>query len=128
MSPADISAVTAVHDEFYAAFEALDLDRMAECWVQDDTARCIHPGAELITGWDRVRRSWTAVFVNSAENQFFLTDVEIHVDGDIAVVTCTENVLAGEEMATGKVVATKMLRRHGGRWRVVLHHGSPVLR
>jgi hypothetical protein len=26
------------------------------------------------------------------------------------------------------VLATNVFRRHGGRWRMVLRHGSPVLR
>jgi hypothetical protein len=31
-------------------------------------------------------------------------------------------------MEDAKVLATNVFRRHGGRWRMVLHHGSPVLR
>jgi ketosteroid isomerase-like protein len=126
----DVEAVEAVLEEFYAAFERLDMDRMAACWSHDDDVRCIHPGADLIEGWPKVSRSWAAVFVSSPGMQFFLTDTSIHVDGDQAVVTCTENVLSGEELASGKVLATKVLRRSGpGQpWRLVLHHASPVLR
>jgi uncharacterized protein (TIGR02246 family) len=128
MPDADVEAVTAVLEEFYAAFEALDMDRMADCWSHDDSVRVIHPGADLIEGWAKVSRSWAAIFVSSPGMQFFLTDLQVHVDGDTAVVTCTENVLTGEELASGKVLATKVLRRAGGRWRLVLHHASPVLR
>jgi ketosteroid isomerase-like protein len=127
VSDADVRAVIEVHEEFYAAFEAQDLDRMAECWAQDDEVRCIQPGSDLVTGWPRVSRAWTALFLNSSETQFFLTDVEVTVDGDTAVVSCIENVLAGAELATGKVVSTKVFRRDGGRWLVVLNHSSPVL-
>jgi ketosteroid isomerase-like protein len=128
MAEEDVAAVQAVLEEFYAAFERLDMDRMAACWSHDDSVRVIHPGADLIEGWARVSRSWAAIFVSSPGMQFFLTDMDIHVDGDTAVVTCTENVLSGEELASGKVLATKILRRSGGRWRLVLHHASPVLR
>jgi hypothetical protein len=31
-------------------------------------------------------------------------------------------------MEDAKVLATNVFRRLGGRWRMVLHHGSPVLR
>jgi ketosteroid isomerase-like protein len=31
-------------------------------------------------------------------------------------------------MEDAKVLATNVFRRDGGRWLMVLHHGSPVLR
>jgi ketosteroid isomerase-like protein len=54
--------------------------------------------------------------------------------GDLAVVTCAENILTAEDESDGAgfahpglVVATNVFRNDGDRWRVVLHHGSPVL-
>jgi ketosteroid isomerase-like protein len=127
VNPADLKAVTEANEEFYAAFEALDLDRMEACWLHDDEVRCIHPGWDVMTGWPQVSRSWVAIFANSAYIQFFLTDVRVHLDTDTA-----ENILSGgagaPEMEDAKVLATNVFRRHGGRWRMVLHHGSPVLR
>jgi ketosteroid isomerase-like protein len=128
---ADAKAVAEANEEFYAAFEALDMDRMEACWRHDDEVRCIHPGWDVMTGWPRVRRSWAVIFANSAYIQFFLTDVNVHVDADTAVVTCAENVLSsvgGPDMEDAKVLATNVFRRDGGRWLMVLHHGSPVLR
>jgi ketosteroid isomerase-like protein len=73
-----------------------------------------------------------AIFANSAYIQFFLTDVRVHLDTDTAWVTCAENILSGgagaPEMEDAKVLATNVFRRVGGRWRMVLRHGSPVLR
>jgi ketosteroid isomerase-like protein len=47
-------------------------------------------------------------------------------------VTCAENILSGgaggPDMEDAKVLATNVFRRHGGRWLMVLRHGSPVLR
>ncbi len=124
-------AVRAANEAFYAAFEALDPDRMADCWAHDDSVRCVHPGWDAIAGWPQVRRSWMAIFANSSYIQFFLTDVEVHVAGEVAWVTCTENILAGqggrEEVQASKVLATNVFRRYGERWLMVLHHGSPVL-
>jgi ketosteroid isomerase-like protein len=57
--------------------------------------------------------------------------VEVHVDADTAWVTCAENILSGgvgPEVQDAKVLATNVFRRIGGHWRMVLHHGSPVLR
>ncbi|HEV2918014.1 MAG TPA: nuclear transport factor 2 family protein [Actinomycetota bacterium] len=129
---ADAKAVAEANEEFYAAFEALDIDRMEACWQHDDEVRCIHPGWDVMSGWPRVRRSWAAIFANSAYIQFILTDVQVHVEVDAAWVTCVENILSGgaggPDMEDAKVLATNVYRRDGGRWRMVLHHGSPVLR
>jgi ketosteroid isomerase-like protein len=58
--------------------------------------------------------------------------VRVHVDADTAWVTCAENILSGgargAEIEDAKVLATNVFRRADGRWRMVLHHGSPVLR
>ena len=131
MTSADEAAVARANEEFYNAFEALDMDRMEACWRHDDEVRCIHPGWDAMVGWPQVSRSWMAIFANSAYIQFFLTDVEVHVDADTAWVTCAENILSGgtgPEVQDAKVLATNVFRRIGGRWRMVLHHGSPVLR
>jgi ketosteroid isomerase-like protein len=125
------AAVARANEEFYNAFEALDMDRMEACWLQDDGVRCIHPGWDAMVGWAQVSRSWMAIFASSAYIQFFLTDVEVHVDADTAWVTCVENILSGgtgAEVQDAKVLATNVFRRIGGHWRMVLHHGSPVLR
>ena len=97
-----MKAVTEANEEF-AAFEALDMDRMEACWRHDDEVRCIHPGWDVMSGWPQVSRSW-AIFANSAYIQFFLTDVRVHVDADTAWVTCAENILGRRRRP-----------RHGGR-------------
>ena len=38
---------------------------------------------------------------NTPYIQFFLTDVEVSVLGDVASVTCTENVLTADESTDG---------------------------
>jgi ketosteroid isomerase-like protein len=128
---ADEAAVARANEEFYDAFEALDMDRMDACWLHDDGVRCIHPGWDAMVGWSQVSRSWMAIFANSAYIQFFLTDVKVHVDAGTAWVTCVENILAGgvgPQVQDAKVLATNVFRRAGDRWKMVLHHGSPVLR
>jgi hypothetical protein len=55
------------------------------------------------------------------------------VYGDHAVVTCKENVLTADEdteagfHAGGSILATNVFVRSEGQWRLLLHHGSPVL-
>ncbi|GAB2828644.1 nuclear transport factor 2 family protein [Streptomyces daliensis] len=138
----DIEAVEAANTALYEAVEHGDLDALAELWL-DDEISVVHPGWPVLTGRDEVLRSYALIMANTEYIQFFLTDVEISVLGDTALVRCTENILSGgpaEEdgsagpLVGGLVVATNVFRRaedgaggEGGGWKVWAHHGSPVL-
>ena len=127
---ADVEAANA---EFYAAFEALDLDRMAAVWAEDDGIGCVHAGWPMLRGRTAVLRSWALIMANTPYIQFVLTDVAVQEFGDQAVVTCGENILTADDesevgfLAAGSVVATNLFVRRDGEWRLWLHHGSPVL-
>jgi ketosteroid isomerase-like protein len=129
----DVDAVTAANAELYAAFEAGDVDRMEAVWDDSDDVRCVHPGWPMLRGRSRVLRSWSVIMANTSYIQFFLTGVETQVEGDLAVVTCEENILTGVAEPDGSlaesatVVTTNIFRRRGDRWRLWAHHGSPVI-
>jgi ketosteroid isomerase-like protein len=121
---------------YYAAFETRDPDAMAAVWEHSDRVSVTHPGWPTLHGWSRVAGSWEAIFTNTAFIQFVLTDEVIQVSGTTAWVTCDENILqagssreGGEDVAElqgGRVAATNVFVLDDGRWRMVLHHGSPV--
>jgi len=129
----DIDAVTAANQELYSAFETADLDRMEAIWDDADDVQCVHPGWPLLVGRARIMRSWSVLMANTSYIQFFLTDVTTAIDGDVAFVTCQENILTGiEDPEAGlggsqRVVTTNVFRRRPERWRLWLHHASPVL-
>jgi ketosteroid isomerase-like protein len=126
-------AVLAANAEFYAAFEGGDFDAMQEVWALDDGLVCVHPGTEPIRGRREVMRSWMVLMANAPYIQFFLTDVEAEVVGDLASVTCTENVLSAAPgtpvgvFAGGSATATNVFRNTSEGWRLWIHHASPVL-
>lgn len=126
-----MSELEAANEAFYASFEALDLDGMERLWLRDETAYCVHPGGEIVRGWDRVRRSWVAVFANVSYMQFIVTNVRADEVGDVGVVSCVENVLASggpEHLHGGTAIATNVFVRREGAWRMLAHHASPMLR
>ncbi|MGI8578563.1 MAG: nuclear transport factor 2 family protein [Nocardioidaceae bacterium] len=129
----EVEAVLAAHADFYAAFERADFDAMARIWADDDGIVCVHPAAEPIRGRSAVMRSWLALMANAPYIQFFLTDLEASVTGELASVSCKENVLsAGHDMpngmfAGGSAAATNVFRLTDGGWRLWVHHASPVL-
>jgi ketosteroid isomerase-like protein len=125
------AAVLAANEAFYAAVEAGDLDGLRAVSCSSRELVCLHPGAEPIHGTSGVLRSWALIMANTDYIQFFLTDVTVTVDGDLAAVTCTENILTGGDPQTatfhgGKAQALNVFAREEAGWRLWLHQASPV--
>jgi ketosteroid isomerase-like protein len=139
---ADRAAVLAANTALYEALERGDADALTDVWLSgadaDDVGGvvCVHPGWPLLRGRARVLRSYMLIMAHTDYIQFILTDVEVDLAGDVALVTCTENILSSDEaeeegelgrLVGGKVVTTNVFRRTADGWRLWSHHGSPVL-
>lgn len=138
---ADRERLLQMNEDFYAAFESADLDGMDAIWARDGLAAsvvCVHPGWPTLRGRDEVMRSWAMIMANTTYIQFVLTEVELELATDFAVLTCVENILtaADEEdedessaspFAGAKGVATNVFRRTADGWRLWVRHGSPVI-
>ena len=120
--------VIRANDSFYRAFESLEIETMAEVWVQDDTVKCVHPGWPVKLGWEAVRDSWSVIFQNTEYMEFTITDINALVTGDFGWVTCTESLrsVAGGQQNMGVVQTTNLFLRRGEAWLMVHHHGSPI--
>jgi ketosteroid isomerase-like protein len=129
---ADRADVEAVNAAFYAAFETADLDAMRDLWLDDEGSVCIHPGALPVRGAGPVNRSWALVMASTTYIQFFLTDLEVSLRDDVATLTCTENVLTGDDrhgpdvFGGARALATNVYIRSADGWRLWLRHASPV--
>ncbi|GAA1998987.1 nuclear transport factor 2 family protein [Catenulispora subtropica] len=137
---ADIEAITEANEEFYAAAEAGDLDRLGAVWLSgpfEASVQCVHPGWAPVFGREDVLRSWAVVCANTPFLQFFLTDVRIDVVDRIAVVSLTENIItdmsAGSSeddpgfIAGGRATTINIFRRTDEGWRLWMHHASAVM-
>jgi ketosteroid isomerase-like protein len=137
----DADRLIELNEDFYAAFESGDLDAMDALWINGELASsvtCVHPGWPALRGRDEVMRSWAMIMANTTYIQFVLTDVEVAVGTDFAVLTCVENILTaaddeddgdGEsaQFAGAKGVATNLFRPTPQGWRLWVRHGSPVI-
>jgi ketosteroid isomerase-like protein len=126
---AEAEAVREANARFYRAFESLTLDEMDAVWADGDHVACVHPGWPRLTGWQAVRESWGAIFENTVEMRFTITDVRVEVRADLAWVLCTENILSEARggLAVTAILATNVFERRGGEWLLVHHHASHVL-
>ncbi|HSF05881.1 MAG TPA: nuclear transport factor 2 family protein [Methylomirabilota bacterium] len=124
-----LAAVDEANRRFYRAFEALDLSEMEKVWARGEHVKCVHPGWPLLSGWAAVRASWEAIFDGTGEIRFTIGDVQIAVLGELAWVTCTENILsqAGDRVAVTAVLATNIFEHSAEGWLLVHHHASHVL-
>lgn len=130
MTPADdVGEVEEANARFYRAFESLDLAEMEAVWAKGEHVKCIHPGWTLLEGWEAVRASWEAIFKNTAEIRFSLTDVSVRVAADLAWVTCTENILSRVRgnISVTSILATNLFERSEGRWLMIHHHASHIV-
>ncbi len=124
-----IEEVTQMNEQFYRAFENLDVGLMDSMWAHEEYVTCIHPGWSIRLGWPAVRDSWVVIFNNTFSMEFELTELQVQVAADVAWVICTENISSrvGESPQNSRVVATNLFERIGDEWKIIHHHGSPLM-
>lgn len=124
----DEQEVLAVNQAFYEALESLSLEKMDLAWWHEDWVICIHPGWDLIQGWEEVRESWATIFRSTEYMRVAVSRPLVHVFGDTAWITCIENVTStfAQGFSTGLVEATNIFVRRNGQWRMVHHHAAPL--
>ena len=122
------NAVREANERFYRAFESLNLEAMEAAWAHEEHVQCIHPGWDVLVGWEAVRTSWETIFKNTEEIRFTLGDVRVQIVGPIAWVTCTENILSQSrgKISVTSVLATNLFERTSGEWQMIHHHASHI--
>ena len=116
------------NESFYRAFESLDIKRMEAVWDRNDAVQCGHPGWRMLRGWQPVMESWRAIFENTPQIRFLLTDVTIEVRGGLAWVTLYENLNSSVEgqNVSATILTTNIFEKGTDGWRMIHHHGSNV--
>ena len=124
----DEQAVLEASHAFYAVIQALDTARMDRLWLQDERSRCVHPGWDVLEGWDAIRQSWENIFRNTKRMQVRVTQMSLQVVGDLAWACCVEDITYATEEAleTALVGATNIFLRLNGQWLMVQHHASQL--
>jgi len=121
-----LAALRETNDRFYRAFETHDLAAMEGLWLHDPRVRCVHPGWDVLVGWDEVRAAWERILQNTGWIRVSVTQSHAEVMGDVGLVGCSENITSGREGDVGVAVAqaTNLFRLTPDGWRIFLHHAS----
>ena len=112
--------VLEANEAFYRAFSRRDADAMERLWAEAHPVACVHPGWDVLDGREEVLRSWGAILGSEGAPAISCSHAQAHVLGEVAFVTCHE-VVEG-----GRLAATNVFVREGGRWRVAHHQASPI--
>lgn len=119
-------AVLAANQRYYEAFESADLDLMSAVWERSARSTCTHPGWSTLRGWGPVAASYFALFQQTSQLQFVLTQQRAEVSGAVGWVSLDENLL-GEALGGVTIATLNLFVLHpDGQWRMVCHHGSAV--
>lgn len=114
------------NDRFYAAFNSHNLDMMGMLWLGDPSAVCVHPGWQVLKGYDPIMQSWDMIFRSGGSQDIRLSDVEVVASEDLGWVSCQENLysITSSGVNLSRIYATNVYRLVGGEWKLALHHAS----
>lgn len=124
----DEQLVREVNERFYKAMNSGEIDEMDEVWADDAAAICVHPGREAIIGYERIRESWSMIFSATNSMSIAAGNEIITVVENIAWVSCIETISMMIEggLTAAAAQCTNVFSRRDGRWRMMVHHASPV--
>ena len=122
--------VLAANQAFYRAFEKKDMEAMSTVWSQGTGSLCIHPGRKALCGWKEIRSSWEAIFKNTKYIEIETEIITIEIRSHLAYVILGENLLqvSGGRRIQAQSMATNIFEQMAGKWYLVHHHGSPLVR
>ena len=113
-------AVLSANLEFYRAFATRDFPAMAALWARRLPVVCIHPGWAALRERDAVVQSWQDILANPKAPRVMCHDEEAMLYGEVAVVTCEE------DLGSGMLVATNLFAKEDGAWRMIHHQAGPL--
>ena len=88
------SEVLSVNDRFYRALTELELEAMSAVWLHEDWVRCVHPGREMLCGWEAIGESWRAIFESTAAHVVEPARVKLRIMENTAWISCIERITA----------------------------------
>lgn len=122
----DRAAVATSNRAFYRALASRDMRTMDPVWLHADWVGCVHPGWALLVGWKVIRQSWVDIFASGQNLQIMPSQVVIHIEKDLAWVTCLENITVHDEGDWNYSIATatNLFQRVNDEWKLIHHHAS----
>jgi ketosteroid isomerase-like protein len=127
---ADLEAVKAASDAFYAAVVVVDDGTaMEKVWAHTPYVTYVGPrSTAIIVGWDAQKQYWIDFNKPFAQRTVTLVDAHLHAVGNLAWELGAESGLAQMKDGTTRKVdwmVTNVYEKIDGRWLTVSHHVQP---
>jgi ketosteroid isomerase-like protein len=124
------SEILAVNDAFYRAFEKKDIEAMSAVWSQGTASLCVHPGWDVLRGWKAISTSWQKIFKNTPYIEINTEIVTVEIRDHLAYIVLVENVMQviNNRKIEARSLATNIFEFLGGKWYLIHHHASPIMR
>ncbi len=126
----DEQDIIAANKAFYRAFEKKDIEAMSAIWSKGTASVCIHPGRDVIQGWEAVRASWEQIFQVTNYLEINMKIMSTEISGDLAYVVLIEDVMQvlGRRRMRAESLATNIFSRMANQWYIIHHHASPIMK
>ena len=126
----DKQGVLEANQAFYSAFANRDPKGMNLVWWQGTTSVCIHPGGQILQGWEQIQASWSMIFRHTDSLEIDIEVLKVEIDHSLAYVVVQEMVLQSSQGRRVKApsLATNIFQKMAQKWYLVSHHGSPIMR
>ncbi|MBD2433823.1 MULTISPECIES: nuclear transport factor 2 family protein [Fischerella] len=124
------SEILAVNDAFYRAFEKKDIEAMSAVWSQGTGSLCVHPGWDILRGWKAISTSWQKIFKNTPYIEINTELITVEIRDHLAYIVLVENVMQviNGRKIEARSLATNIFEFLGGKWYLIHHHASPIMR
>jgi len=128
----DVERLNAASQVFIAAISARDIGAMDKVWAHEPYATFIGPlSTTIVVGWDGVRKAWEMRFGQFDRVAISLMESHVHTDGNVGWAVGIETVQLlrknGETLSFDAFV-TNVFEKQDGRWLMVSHQATPILR
>ncbi len=130
MNSDEKSELMAINQAFYRGFEKRDIKAMNQVWWQGSSSTCVHPGGNIIKGWDAIRSSWETIFKNTDYLEIDTEIINIDLGQEVAYIILIEKVtqINNGRRLEAQSIATNGFRKMAQKWSLVHHHASPIIR
>ena len=79
MTPEEEKVLEA-NKNFYSALQSLNLEEMESIWLPEEWVKCLHPGWDMLEGWEAVHESWQQIFENTKFMRISMGLQSVHVE------------------------------------------------
>jgi ketosteroid isomerase-like protein len=110
---------------FYEALRSGSLDKLMDCWADEDEIACIHPSGPRLIGANTIRASFEAMFANGGIPATAANIRRIESIGSaVHHVLEQVEVMTPDGLVLAYVTATNVYHKTTQGWRLVVHHAS----